>query len=81
MTFEPRLTGFYSLELTQAAPEKSIVLLHACAHNPTGIDPTQEQWAEISDIVKVSRLLQYDLREASCSMCLIDPGTIALPLL
>lgn len=38
----------------QAAPEKSIVLLHACAHNPTGIDPTQEQWAEISDIVKVS---------------------------
>lgn len=21
-------------------PEKSIILLHACAHNPTGVDPT-----------------------------------------
>lgn len=39
--------------IMQAAPEKSIVLLHACAHNPTGIDPTPEQWKEISDIVKV----------------------------
>ncbi|KAK4057799.1 aspartate transaminase aat1 [Microbotryomycetes sp. JL221] len=36
----------------KAAPNKSIFLLHACAHNPTGIDPTQEQWKEISDIVK-----------------------------
>lgn len=23
----------------QSLPEKSIVLLHACAHNPTGVDP------------------------------------------
>ncbi|EGU12946.1 Aspartate aminotransferase [Rhodotorula toruloides ATCC 204091] len=36
----------------QAAPNKSIVLLHACAHNPTGIDPTQEQWREISQLIK-----------------------------
>ena len=36
----------------KAAPEGSIVLLHACAHNPTGIDPTKEQWEQISDIVK-----------------------------
>ncbi|KAM0789030.1 Aspartate aminotransferase, mitochondrial [Microbotryomycetes sp. NB124-2] len=36
----------------KAAPNKSIVLLHACAHNPTGIDPTEAQWKEISDIVK-----------------------------
>ncbi|OCH96464.1 PLP-dependent transferase [Obba rivulosa] len=33
-------------------PEKSIVLLHACAHNPTGVDPTPEQWIEISDIIR-----------------------------
>ncbi|KAK4055475.1 aspartate transaminase aat1 [Microbotryomycetes sp. JL201] len=39
----------------KAAPNKSIVLLHACAHNPTGIDPTEAQWKEISDIVKASR--------------------------
>lgn len=37
----------------QAAPNKSIILLHACAHNPTGVDPTQEQWKEISNVVKV----------------------------
>jgi len=42
-----------------AAPEKSIVLLHACAHNPTGVDPTPEQWAEISDIVKERSLFPF----------------------
>eukprot|EP00929_Paragymnodinium_shiwhaense_P090153 TRINITY_DN50352_c0_g1_i1.p1 TRINITY_DN50352_c0_g1~~TRINITY_DN50352_c0_g1_i1.p1 ORF type:complete len:446 (-),score=38.93 TRINITY_DN50352_c0_g1_i1:114-1451(-) len=31
-----------------AAPEGSIFLLHACAHNPTGVDPTPEQWKELS---------------------------------
>ncbi|RMZ90947.1 hypothetical protein DV736_g1819, partial [Chaetothyriales sp. CBS 134916] len=36
----------------KAAPAKSIVLLHACAHNPTGIDPTPAQWKQISDVVK-----------------------------
>ncbi|MCJ1340516.1 aspartate transaminase aat1 [Bachmanniomyces sp. S44760] len=36
----------------KAAPEGSIVLLHACAHNPTGIDPSEEQWKEISKVVK-----------------------------
>ncbi|KDN53315.1 hypothetical protein K437DRAFT_292488 [Tilletiaria anomala UBC 951] len=36
----------------KAAPNKSIILLHACAHNPTGVDPTQEQWKHISQVVK-----------------------------
>jgi aspartate aminotransferase len=36
----------------KAAPEGSIVLLHACAHNPTGVDPTEAQWKELSEIVK-----------------------------
>lgn len=35
----------------QAAPEGSVVLLHACAHNPTGVDPTVEQWGGIADVV------------------------------
>ncbi|KAI9052958.1 hypothetical protein LZ554_003230 [Drepanopeziza brunnea f. sp. 'monogermtubi'] len=30
------------------APDHSIILLHACAHNPTGIDPTKEQWKELA---------------------------------
>ncbi|KAI9095770.1 putative aspartate aminotransferase mitochondrial precursor [Phlyctochytrium arcticum] len=33
-------------------PNESVILLHACAHNPTGVDPTQEQWKELSQIVK-----------------------------
>ena len=36
----------------EQAPEGSIILLHACAHNPTGVDPTREQWKEIAKIVK-----------------------------
>jgi len=35
------------LEDINAAPEGSVILLHAAAHNPTGVDPTQEQWDQI----------------------------------
>lgn len=31
-------------------PDGDVVLLHACCHNPTGIDPTAEQWAELAAI-------------------------------
>ncbi|EGD74774.1 glutamic-oxaloacetic transaminase 1 [Salpingoeca rosetta] len=30
----------------------SVVLLHACAQNPTGVDPTPEQWHEIATLIK-----------------------------
>ena len=36
----------------KAMPKNSIVLLHACAHNPTGVDPTEEQWVKIAEAVK-----------------------------
>ncbi|KAL0402968.1 UNVERIFIED_CONTAM: Aspartate aminotransferase, chloroplastic [Sesamum radiatum] len=36
----------------KAAPEGSFVLLHGCAHNPTGIDPTPEQWEIIADVIQ-----------------------------
>lgn len=39
----------------QAAPEGSIILLHACAHNPTGVDATQEQWKKIAQIIKAKK--------------------------
>ncbi|KAK0552507.1 Aspartate aminotransferase, cytoplasmic [Tilletia horrida] len=32
------------------AKNGSVFLLHACAHNPTGVDPTKEQWGAIADI-------------------------------
>ena len=34
------------------AKNNSIVLLHVCAHNPTGVDPTPKQWENILDIFK-----------------------------
>ncbi|KAK6162039.1 hypothetical protein DH2020_001880 [Rehmannia glutinosa] len=36
----------------KAAPEGTFVLLHGCAHNPTGIDPTPEQWERIADVIQ-----------------------------
>jgi aspartate aminotransferase len=39
------------LEGLQKVSAGDIVLLHACCHNPTGIDPTPDQWKQITDIV------------------------------
>lgn len=36
----------------EGAPDGSIVLLHACAHNPTGCDPTFEEWDRIADVLE-----------------------------
>lgn len=38
-------------------PEGDVVLLHGCCHNPTGIDPTPEQWQIIGDILEARKLL------------------------
>jgi len=43
----------------QAAPEGSVVLLHVCAHNPTGVDPTREQWARLCELCRSRRLLPF----------------------
>ena len=32
-------------------PAGDVILLHGCCHNPTGIDPTPEQWAIIGDLL------------------------------
>ncbi len=32
-------------------PAGDILLLHACCHNPTGIDPTPEQWKQLADAI------------------------------
>jgi len=40
------------VEDIKEAPKGSIILYHACAHNPTGVDPTQEQWKELAQLTK-----------------------------
>lgn len=41
------------------APEGAVIVLHSCAHNPTGIDPTQEQWAKIADLMVEKKLFPF----------------------
>ncbi|XP_076142416.1 aspartate aminotransferase, cytoplasmic [Alosa pseudoharengus] len=51
------LSGF--LGDMEAAPEHSIFVLHACAHNPTGTDPTQDQWKQIAEVMKRRNLFVF----------------------
>jgi aromatic-amino-acid transaminase len=43
----------------EAAPAGTIVVLHACCHNPTGYDLTPAQWAETVGIVKARGLVPF----------------------
>ncbi|XP_050350293.1 aspartate aminotransferase, cytoplasmic isoform X2 [Nymphalis io] len=47
------------IEDLKNAPENSVIILHACAHNPTGIDPTQEQWEKIADVMEERKLFPF----------------------
>ena len=40
-------------------PAGSIVVLHACCHNPTGADLSDDQWDAIIDIVKTRKLIPF----------------------
>jgi len=44
--------------LEQAAPA-TIVVLHACCHNPTGYDITSEQWGKVIDTIKRKNLTAF----------------------
>jgi aromatic-amino-acid transaminase len=47
------------LAALRTLPAKSIVLLHACCHNPTGVDLTPEQWKAIIPVLRERDLLPY----------------------
>ena len=40
-------------------PAKSVVLLHACCHNPTGVDLTQAQWYTLIPLLRERELIPY----------------------
>jgi len=45
------------LEDLRAAPENSTFVLHTIAHNPSGVDPTPDQWKQIAEIVKAKNAI------------------------
>ncbi|CAI6270221.1 unnamed protein product [Periconia digitata] len=45
--------------LENAATEGDVVILHACAHNPTGIDPTRDQWRSLAQVFKRKKLFPF----------------------
>eukprot|EP00096_Caligus_rogercresseyi_P006553 TRINITY_DN2307_c0_g1_i1.p1 TRINITY_DN2307_c0_g1~~TRINITY_DN2307_c0_g1_i1.p1 ORF type:complete len:410 (-),score=125.33 TRINITY_DN2307_c0_g1_i1:433-1662(-) len=47
------------IEDLKAAPANAVIILHAVAHNPTGIDPTQEQWKAIADVMEEKKLFPF----------------------
>jgi aromatic-amino-acid transaminase len=47
------------LETLRSLPPRSVVLLHACCHNPTGVDLTQAQWDELIPLLKQRGVLPY----------------------
>jgi len=47
------------IEDIRKVEDGSVVLLHACAHNPTGVDPTKEQWKKIAEVIKEKNHLVF----------------------
>lgn len=47
------------LATLQGLPAGSIVVLHACCHNPTGVDLSNEQWRLVIDAVRESGLVPF----------------------
>ena len=43
----------------QSAAPGTIVVLHACCHNPTGVDPDREQWTQIIDVLVERKLMPF----------------------
>lgn len=47
------------LEALSAAPRGDFALLHACCHNPSGLDPSEEQWRQIADVIVERELIPF----------------------
>ncbi|CAK7217758.1 hypothetical protein SBRCBS47491_003279 [Sporothrix bragantina] len=45
--------------LEAEAEADDVILLHACAHNPTGLDPNQEQWKAIGALCQRKRIFPF----------------------
>tara|TARA_B100000575_G_C23137206_1_gene660931 strand:+ start:1482 stop:2696 length:1215 start_codon:yes stop_codon:yes gene_type:complete len=60
--YDPKTNSFLLnsfLTFLKKLPKHTVVVLHANCHNPTGIDPSQEEWTEILDIIQRSDLVPF----------------------
>ena len=47
------------METLQNIPERSVVVLHACCHNPTGVDLKEDQWERVIQTVNKRALVPF----------------------
>ncbi len=47
------------LATLKTIPKGDVVLLHACCHNPTGADLTQEQWRQVAEVAQQQGWLPF----------------------
>lgn len=40
-------------------PENTVLILHPCCHNPTGVDLSHEQWDQVLEIIKTQKLIPF----------------------
>ncbi|CZR66292.1 probable aspartate aminotransferase, cytoplasmic [Phialocephala subalpina] len=58
---EKRVLDFEKMieKLETEAATGDVIVLHACAHNPTGVDPTKEQWKRIAEVCEKRALFPF----------------------
>lgn len=62
-------------------PERSVIVLHACAHNPSGVDPKPQDWEQISEVIKKRNLFPFfDMAYQGFASGDIDKDAYALRL-
>jgi aromatic-amino-acid transaminase len=60
--YDPRTRGIKFAEMLaylNTVPKGSVVLLHACCHNPTGMDIRGEQWKDVMKVIAERRLVPF----------------------
>ncbi|EMU4148071.1 aspartate/tyrosine/aromatic aminotransferase, partial [Neisseria gonorrhoeae] len=60
--YDPATVGVKFDEMTaffNTLPENSVLILHPCCHNPTGVDMSERQWDEVLQIIKTRKLIPF----------------------
>jgi aromatic-amino-acid transaminase len=65
------------LAALDAAPAGSVVVLHACCHNPTGCDLTPAQWTKVVEVVQRRSLVAFlDMAYQGFGQGLVEDGAV-----